>query len=506
MKSDNVKILNQKFIFLFSLVSCFFFLLPKISFGAPLGKGTFMHNIHIFNELTPEGLNEGLTNPYICGVQLTYEWRQLEPTEGNFQWSIIDEDIKPWADAGKKVWIEVITANKRGSEVQPRGFPDWITLYNVPIVGYYHEDPPGTQRGRYPVFWNSTYQALWEKFVAAFAAKYDGNRNIEFIAVTGYSAGDEPRLSAEDNGYYFNDWISAGLDPGISKTRVNSDNYYSQAEAGNNAVYLKTNLWAIDLFKKYFKRTLLMINVIKRDKAWSQERYIYAASKGVGLGSNGLNVQVDLSYRQWARDMQLQYKVPVAFFEFANARLKPDGTSATLLEVYKSGMGIDGDTTYGPWSRISYMPVGDWRSDLETYDEWKAALKWVYEAELNLRNVPLPPAGLLWRTSENSDIAQYGNAWFLSGGRGAHFGWCEVEPEPGVYDFSAVRAYINAWKAYGKKAAIAVSPASSADGKSCPCDDGNPDTNVITTSPEWLFKAPYNENLLMRPKKAIVTY
>ena len=113
----------------------------------------------------------------------------------------------------------------------------------------------------------------------------------------------------------------------------------------------------------------------------------------------------------------------------------------------------------------------------------------------------LPPPGIFWRTNQNSDVAKYGGAWFLSGGRGEHFAWCEVEPSPGIYDFSAIKDYINKWKAHGKKAAIAISPASSAEGKSCPFEDGNPETDIIVSSPQWLFKPPYNAKFIDAPQK-----
>ena len=427
MKTDNVKISNQKnIIFLFGLVLFFLFFLPEISFGAPLGKGVFTHHIHVFSPVTPNypasspELDALLNNPYITGIQLSYQWRHLEPNDGDYQWSIIDADIKPWADKGKKVWIEVITANKRGSETEPRGYPDWIAgaPYNVPIVGYYHIDLiTDEQRSRYPVFWDPNYQMLWGRFVEAFAAKFDGHPAIEFISVSGYSAGTEARLSAEDNEYYYCDWINAGLDPGIPKIRIEGHivNFYSSAEEGSpvinpctgaseisEAVYLKTNLWAIDLFKKYFIKTPLILNLIKWELPWSQERYDYAGKKGIGFGNNGLTARVVAEGRQFIRDIQLKYNVPVAYFERGpDARTDPglDGELGTaddfevkLLELYKRGMGVDGDLQFNPWSRRSYMPVGKWKADIETEIEWNEALKWVYEAEYKYIDTTPPAA------------------------------------------------------------------------------------------------------------------
>ena len=191
--------------------------------------------------------------------------------------------------------------------------------------------------------------------------------------------------------------MGAGLDPGLSETRVKNVNFYTSAEAaglGVEPVYLNVNKWALDLFKQYFTDTRLMTTIAKFDLPWAEERYLYAASKGIGLGNNGLTARVRTRFRELARDVQLTYDVPFAFIEFGpDARVDsgPDGIKGTaddvqvkLIEVYKRGMGIDGsDPLYDPWSRISYMPAGNQREDLETEQEWMDALEWVYGAALD---------------------------------------------------------------------------------------------------------------------------
>jgi chitodextrinase len=371
-----------------------------------LGRGVFEHHVHVHSPLVSgypnptkadaqAQLQAFLDNPYISGVQLSYDWRYLEPSPGSYRWDIIEADIAPWAAIGKKVWIEIHTANKRGTDLNPRGYPDWLAAspYNVPIVGYYHVDSTGEERGRYPVFWNPTYQQRWATFVAAFAAHFDGHPAIEFVVPTGYGAGTEPRLSAEDNDYYYNEWMAAGLDPGLSLTRVRSQKFYTSAEAsslGTEAVYLNTNLWAIDLFRDAFTQTRLMINVAQYDEPWEQERYLQAVSQGIGIGNNGLTARVRSDFREFARVIQLTYGVPVGFFEFgpyARTDSGPDETLGTgddfsinLLELYRRGMGIDGSAVHAPWSRMSYMPAGKQDPALETEQGWMDALAWVFNA------------------------------------------------------------------------------------------------------------------------------
>lgn len=104
----------------------------------------------------------------------------------------------------------------------------------------------------------------------------------------------------------------------------------------------------------------------------------------------------------------------------------------------------------------------------------------------------LPPPGLFLRTTGGNALPQaqqYGAAWFLLGGRGAHLSWCAMEPSPGVYDWTELDAYIVAWRAHGKLAIPGISLASSADGKFCPTE--GPGTLRWTVVPPWLLMPPF---------------
>ncbi|OGY81822.1 MAG: hypothetical protein A3I91_00360 [Candidatus Kerfeldbacteria bacterium RIFCSPLOWO2_02_FULL_42_19] len=108
--------------------------------------------------------------------------------------------------------------------------------------------------------------------------------------------------------------------------------------------------------------------------------------------------------------------------------------------------------------------------------------------------------GIFWRTNQKSNIAKFGGTYFLSGGRGAHFSWCEIEKTPGNYDFSTIDTYIHQWKQFDKKSIIAISAASSAETKTCALDEAHP--NIHTVSPGWLFQTPYNVQFIDAPTKA----
>src|ERR1700686_2789716 len=47
---------------------------------------------------------------YLAGDYLGYYWSQLEPQKGQYNWSIIDQDMSPWTSHGKKVILRISTS------------------------------------------------------------------------------------------------------------------------------------------------------------------------------------------------------------------------------------------------------------------------------------------------------------------------------------------------------------------------------------------------------------
>lgn len=47
--------------------------------------------------------SDGSTNQYVYGANILLYWSQLEPTEGVYNWSVLDTAMQPWISNGKKV-------------------------------------------------------------------------------------------------------------------------------------------------------------------------------------------------------------------------------------------------------------------------------------------------------------------------------------------------------------------------------------------------------------------
>src|SRR5579883_3181256 len=76
------------------------------------------------------------TNASLVGTNLIYYWSQLEPQKGQYQWSVIDNAMKPWTSAGKKVVIRITTAGwaKWSPPYSKQGTPQWVFDEGVPHV------------------------------------------------------------------------------------------------------------------------------------------------------------------------------------------------------------------------------------------------------------------------------------------------------------------------------------------------------------------------------------
>ncbi len=192
--------------------------------------------------------------PGLTVVYLRIPWSYIEPAEGQFNWAVVDSPAQRWIAKGKQVafrfsctesWMRwatpewVAKAGAKGYDFVPRkgatpGGPYWEPDYDDPI-----------------------FLAKLDRFLAAAAARYDGNPEVAFVDVGSFGVWGEGHTFA-----------SSRL-PFTSQTVMRH----------------------IDLHKKHFRRTLLAAN----DDFVSQERgdgtIEYAARMGLTLRDDSILVQ-----------------------------------------------------------------------------------------------------------------------------------------------------------------------------------------------------------------------
>jgi hypothetical protein len=139
----------------------------------------------------------------LLGGQYTFTWKELEPSQGVYNWSKIDDFISALAAKGKPAGLHITTYNGRRGGV---GIPDWlVSLYpslvftTVANVGCNTTTYPPIQAPRY---WDSRYLTAYTNFINALGARYTSDPRVEFVLVgTGLYGETQPGDDCYDNAF-----------------------------------------------------------------------------------------------------------------------------------------------------------------------------------------------------------------------------------------------------------------------------------------------------------------
>jgi hypothetical protein len=112
------------------------------------------------------------TNPNVNGVRLRECWNVIEPQDGIYNWTTIDQALSLGNQYGKKVGISISA-----------GFytPQWV--YDSGATKYDLVDGSGNTM---PLPWEAAFQNKWLAFISAFGARYDGNPALAYVCPTGF--------------------------------------------------------------------------------------------------------------------------------------------------------------------------------------------------------------------------------------------------------------------------------------------------------------------------------
>lgn len=107
-------------------------------------------------------------NPNVTWAYTSGEgnWKVLEPQRGVFNWSSLDEAIQKAYDAGKRIWIQVLTDDPAGT------IPDWALdagMHQFP------NDYANEYKKERPVQWDPKYLEFLDEILTAMAQRYDNN-------------------------------------------------------------------------------------------------------------------------------------------------------------------------------------------------------------------------------------------------------------------------------------------------------------------------------------------
>ncbi len=116
-----------------------------------------------------------LSNPHVVGITLGQGWNELEPSEGQFEWSYLDSQIAVSAAAGKVVLLRIATQLKK---------PAWVTTAIQNAGGTFFTFVDDGETITIPVFWDPTYLAKKKAMIRAVGAHFTKNSAIKIVATS----------------------------------------------------------------------------------------------------------------------------------------------------------------------------------------------------------------------------------------------------------------------------------------------------------------------------------
>lgn len=122
-------------------------------------------------------------------VYIRFDWAEVEPQEGRYNWDLIDDVIQAWKPYHAAVALRVMTANAHSDGYYSS--PKW--LFDAGCRGFEYmvggDDPTsgGTRRPRIePDYSDPIYLARHAQFVKALGQRYDGSPDVEFLDIGSY--------------------------------------------------------------------------------------------------------------------------------------------------------------------------------------------------------------------------------------------------------------------------------------------------------------------------------
>lgn len=154
--------------------------------GEPLvnpGMGWTMHYYSNVPAAYGAHLAAGDTADWFPGLSTVYlriPWSMVEPEEGRFNWAILDTAAQRWIAKGKKVALRITCSENW----MPWATPEWVKDAGANGTFYeFGKGPVDTGTCWDPDFGDAVFLEKFGRFLAAMAARYDGNPAVAFIDI-----------------------------------------------------------------------------------------------------------------------------------------------------------------------------------------------------------------------------------------------------------------------------------------------------------------------------------
>jgi hypothetical protein len=174
-----------------------------------------------------------LANPDVVGVTIRQNWADLEPTEGQFDFTFLDSEVARATTAGKQILLRINTQAAK---------PAWVTAAIQQAGGTFFTFDDNGVPATIPVFWDPTFLAKKKAMITALGAHLSGSSALKIVATSFANAISED-WSVPHTPPEVLDWFAAGyttaklLDAGkqiIDTTMAAFPNQYVTLAIGGN--------------------------------------------------------------------------------------------------------------------------------------------------------------------------------------------------------------------------------------------------------------------------------
>ncbi|MGQ9634257.1 MAG: beta-galactosidase [Bryobacteraceae bacterium] len=183
--------------------------------------------------------------PGVGVIYLRLAWTYLEPQEGKFNWLVVDIPAQRWIAKGKKIAFRFTTYESLSNN-PPNATPEWAVKAGARVFPVRGRGAAAPERYEQD-YDDPIFLAKLDHFLAAAAARYDGDPNVAWI--------DVGTIGIWGDG-----------DPG--------------PERFTTAGTVKRH---IDLHTKHFKRTLIAFNDNLMFRGMGLVPIVYAKQQGLTL-------------------------------------------------------------------------------------------------------------------------------------------------------------------------------------------------------------------------------
>ena len=149
---------------------------------APAVEAQIPHGVFSLGGSGQPAAQSALDNPDVVGISVRQGWADLEPSEGNFDWSFLDSEVAKAVAAGKQVMLRIGTQS---------GKPAWVTAAIQNAGGlFFTFDDEGVPT-TIPVFWDPTFLAKKKAMITALGAHFTNNPAVKIVAASFANASSE---------------------------------------------------------------------------------------------------------------------------------------------------------------------------------------------------------------------------------------------------------------------------------------------------------------------------